>query len=422
MIKGIMPMHSIIVENIVCATCCKELKFLFQKRGFSINQNFDEYHINLSVDEVIHCEFCQRKIENYTILSVLDEGLEQLGDFLSNGIEGCERCEGQNRTEMEWIGRIESDGRLHDSNLKNYLCDNNIPQKFHFIFVGLVNCEKCGSGRGAELDNNSKTITFSLDTLIYTRESIRDYWGLDYIDFGDTSRFLANYNMELHSFSFFGFKEFLMDYPMLAIKHFVGEMIYKALEEHFATAQYIYLAEGISPLYRGRARKSDSAKIYTPDEMWAPPPGLPQHGRFNPIGISVLYLTDHAEAIPYEIHASQDEQIDIVEFQVVKPLKLFDMQQFSSEFEGFFTESNVDSKILKEDYLLPNFIGNCCQHIGYDGVKYTGVQRQSELNYTNYALFAKSKDHVHMEPVQTYDVNVKLTLQLPPSDMIYDIE
>lgn len=415
-------MYSIIVENITCASCCKELKLLFQNRGLSIKKNFNEYHINLPVNEVIQCEFCQKKIENYTILSVLDEGLEQLGDVLSNEIKGCERCEGQERTEFEWIAEIESDGRLHDKNLKNYLCDNNIHEKFHFIFLGLVNCERCGSGKGAELDNNSKTITFSLDTLIYTRESIKDYWGLEYRDLKYTVRFLADYEIKLQSQEFFQFKEFLMDYPMLATKHYVGEMIYKALEEHFATAQYIYLPEGISPLYRGRARKSDSAKIYTPDEMWAPPPGLPQHGRFNPIGVSVLYLTDNAEAIPYEIHVSQDEQVDIVEFQIVKPLKLFDIQKFNSEFEGFFIESNVDSKLLKENYLLPNFIGNCCQHIGYDGVKYTGVQSQSDLNYNNYALFAKSKNHVHMEPVQTYDINVKLTLKLPPSDMIYDIE
>lgn len=370
---------------------------------------------NASSDEIISCEFCQQKIQDYyTILSIQDEVLEKLGDVLSEGIAGCEYCEGEERSEWEYSIHT-NNARDWDDDLNNYFDYSEVPESFFSIFAPLVKCV-CGSGKDADLDYGSPQQSFDLTTYIYTPSSNKHYWKKYY---RNTSSFLEHYDMYLEHDDFIEFQDFLMKYPMLAIKHRVGEMIYKGLFQHFEDQHYEYLVEGKSKLYRGRARKKDSTKIYTPNEMWSPPEGLPQHGRFNPIGIPVLYVTDEAKAIPYEIHASQDEQIDIVEFQIVKPLKLFDMQRVSTEFEGFFAQSNIDSKTLKKAYLLPNFIGNCCQHIGYDGVKYNGVQRQSGLSYTNYALFIESNEYVHMETIQTYNLSVTITLDIPPTTLNY---
>lgn len=117
--------------------------------------------------------------------------------------------------------------------------------------------------------------------------------------------------------------------------------------------------------------------------MWAPPVGKFNHGRYNAIGVPVLYLTDDIGAVSYEIHAADDEMIDIAEFKIEKDLLLFDIGVFDNGFEGFFEENSADSRMLQ----LLNFIGACCSLIGYDGVKYGGVREAG--TYTNYALFTE---------------------------------
>ncbi|MEK3705737.1 RES domain-containing protein [Paenibacillus sp. FSL R7-0198] len=161
-----------------------------------------------------------------------------------------------------------------------------------------------------------------------------------------------------------------------------------------------------SSLYRGRTRKKDSKEAYNKDGMWSPPAGKPQHGRFNAIGVPVLYVTNDSQAIPYEVNPSHEDVIDIAEFKVTQDLKVFDIGNFDSEFQGFFNEKNEGTDLLKQAYLLPNYIGSCCSSIGYAGVKYEGVH--SDLKYTNFALFeAREKGDVEVsDKVTTYTVGL----------------
>jgi hypothetical protein len=91
------------------------------------------------------------------------------------------------------------------------------------------------------------------------------------------------------------------------------------------------------------------------------------------------------EAIPYEINPSHEDVIDVAQFELKRELKIFDIGSFDPEFRGFFCEKNGETKLLKQAYLLPNYIGACCSLIGYDGVKYEG--NHTKIRYTNYALF-----------------------------------
>jgi len=146
--------------------------------------------------------------------------------------------------------------------------------------------------------------------------------------------------------------------------------------------------------------------------MWAPPEGLPGHGRFNSIGVPVLYLTDKIEAVPYEVHPGHDQVLDVAEFIIQRELKLFDIGSFDPDFQGFFYEKNEDTKNLKSAYLLPNFIGTCCSHIGYDGVKYEGVQRNNLPKYVNFALFtAQENDNLIITKVTAYKPIIQIALE-----------
>jgi hypothetical protein len=73
-------------------------------------------------------------------------------------------------------------------------------------------------------------------------------------------------------------------------------------------------------------------------------------------------------------------------------------------FNDFFSESNVESKTLKKVYLLTNFIRDCCQNIGYHGVKYKGVGRGSYYNYA-FFNFAVAVD-INITNVSAYDYDI----------------
>lgn len=187
------------------------------------------------------------------------------------------------------------------------------------------------------------------------------------------------------------FEQFLIKHPLMGTKNLTGDKLFEAIRRHKQSGQGFILNKfndqgDRKKLFRGRNRKSDSASIFTNTEMWVPQSGYSSHGRYNAIGVPVLYLTDDKTAIPYEIHTAYDEEVVIVEFQLERNLTFFDIREFDNEFEGFFENTRIDSRQLKHSYLLPNFVGACCNFLGYDGVKYNGT-RSENLYYTNYALF-----------------------------------
>jgi hypothetical protein len=204
-------------------------------------------------------------------------------------------------------------------------------------------------------------------------------------------KFAEKYGIEISIDELKAFEQFLIQHPMLGTKNSVGEKLFEAIRRHKEASEGFILEKSsrtgnTAILFRGRNRKSDSFKAFTSSEMWSPPAGYASHGRYNAIGIPVLYLTDNIESIPYELHTADDEVIDIATFHLERDLVLFDIGEFDSEFEGFFLNARTDSRLLKHSYLLPNFVGACCDFLGYDGVKFIGARGKGFI-YTNYALF-----------------------------------
>ncbi|OKP82770.1 hypothetical protein A3842_09695 [Paenibacillus sp. P3E] len=205
------------------------------------------------------------------------------------------------------------------------------------------------------------------------------------------ARFALKYGIEISVEEMKEFEQFLIEHPLLGTKSLIGEKLFKAIHCHKESGEGFILEKidehgNNTILFRGRNRKSDSVSIFMSADMWAPPSGYSSHGRYNAIGVPVLYLADDKTAIPYEIHTAYDEDVDIGTFQLERNLIFFDIEELDDEFEGFFVNASIDSRQLKHSYLLPNFIGACCNLLGYDGVKYKGT-RGNDLNYTNYALF-----------------------------------
>lgn len=203
--------------------------------------------------------------------------------------------------------------------------------------------------------------------------------------------FAQKYGVSISENDLSEFQEYLIKHPMLGTKHIVGDKLYEAVRLHKEAGEGLILGRtsvesNNTYLFRGRNRKIDSEAPYKKTEMWAPKAGYSSHGRYNAIGIPVLYLSDNKYALPYELHTADDEFIDIVTFKLERNLLVFDIHLFGLEFESFFSNTRIDSRQLKYTYLLPNFFAACCHLHEFDGVKYSGV-RGEKLSYNNYALF-----------------------------------
>lgn len=94
----------------------------------------------------------------------------------------------------------------------------------------------------------------------------------------------------------------------------------------------------LSELYRARAFQSDDrlkAALMRPDrEMGAPPPSLAAAGRMNAKGISTFYGATEPHIALAEVRPPVGSQVAIARFQIVRPLRLLDLNKLEQISEG----------------------------------------------------------------------------------------
>lgn len=409
-------------ETILCSDCLDIVLDFFKANDFDPFESEESYvEINESDTDLI-CDCCQKDIplsKTYGVITVKDDEIEGVLEKLSSNVGGCEYCEGSERNHLvhvfnddPWAPESRMEPAEGNTDLGTYLQEEGVPYELLKFLIPYFSCPNCGrGGMNKRADDPDAGVTFSEYTDLYTVDEINQFWGDDF-DYVNFSTFLQDYGEYVEKEDLNRFKIYLSKWPMLGYLHPTGEAIYKALKAHFYQQKYTLLNLESGPFYRGRTRPIDEVRTYDLGEMWAPPEGLPGHGRFNSIGVPVLYVTDKIEAIPYEIHPAVNQIVDVAEFNIQIEMKLFDLGSFDPEFQGFFYEKNEDTKNLKIAYLLPNFIGTCCGHIGYNGVKYEGVQSSTIPSYTNYALFTtKESKKLTITKITSYKPKIEILLE-----------
>jgi hypothetical protein len=193
--------------------------------------------------------------------------------------------------------------------------------------------------------------------------------------------------------------------PLLAYRHYVGKKLFDLLSLMYEHGDYLLLKN--KKLFRGRKRILGTEK-YEENQMWEPPFGISSHGRYNIIGTSVLYLTDDIKYVPYEVNLSSEEELDIATVKITQQIKILDLSNFMGDFGRFLSESPHDLKTLKFEYLLSNYISDCCKEIGFNGIKYKGVKKG---DYNNYALINFDKKN-ELEIIAVANVNVGIRYRI----------
>ncbi len=176
--------------------------------------------------------------------------------------------------------------------------------------------------------------------------------------------------------------------PTLALDTETGKRI-KELINYLFNSEELKIDFDRERFYHSRSRKVDEMP-YTLDLMQKAPQGLPGVGRYNQIGKAYFYFSDRQIGAENEIkkHFNQSDS-QIIQTVMIKPrksVKLLDLSGTLKRGETFlkylrYDVSDKNSKMPRE-YLLPNFVSDCCRKVGFEGIKYYGTKE-----YFNYVVW-----------------------------------
>ncbi|PGT80557.1 RES family NAD+ phosphorylase [Bacillus sp. AFS040349] len=323
------------------------------KRGFESN--------------ITKCPNCGTIISpgTYIIVDInifLEQSSKKIAEFLSeNWIGECQHC---NDDIIPYTQRHGDPFSLET--VFDLVEGNDFPSDIKEIVYKNMFCSNCHS----ELEDDQPYVT---------SEDV-DSWYRDNIDI------IVN-TFDITKNDGHNFIKYLLEFPMLGLTHPVGKKIF-ALIKNGEIPGIIKLEAG-QRLLRGRKRKNlERIAPYIPEELWNPPAGIPGQGRFNPPGISSLYLACDMEVIIKELHlVEEDESIDVAEFLTLKELLLWDTRELDINIFSSIPSMNSNF-ILKSEYVFPNFISQCLMANNFKGIIYNSTCS----NGFNYCLFNFKKD------------------------------
>ncbi len=193
------------------------------------------------------------------------------------------------------------------------------------------------------------------------------------------------------------FLEFLVNFPMLGVKHNVGEMIFSELETKYE--KYCITIESDTTFYRCRIEE-DSCSILTPREMFAPPFDKTNENRFSNKGVSHLYLTSSSKIAKAEIGYTMGKvkNINTIQIKNNDSFNLINLDKDMGATFAFCLFPCSKFTIPSQAYLISNYISQCLYFIkkhnrrNIDGIRYPSVRCNDNDKEYCYVLFNKHYD------------------------------
>lgn len=401
-----------------CGTCIKNHRerLLTEALSYVDDVYIDAYFDMADTHDDIICR-CNKRIEPpgpyIEENRFIDTSIELLSKYISNKIECCSHCDGTIIDQLiEDHHSGESDYEMSDDDVEyflslgtkiNDLIEFPLDFKSDQKLISMLHCKNCGYGFKEHEPFNSFDQKFQLDEKVYTLNEIdKVYEQLRYTKIKD---FAKEYGIKINENKMIKFVTYLKKHPLLGLNHPVGKNIYKLLKEHYTRQHFSILEQGTF-LYRGRTipKKSEN---YAIEQLWQPPQSIASHGRFNSVGSSVLYCCNKRDYIALEVHPHHKQDICLAVLSVKRRMIMLDIDKLFYKFNGFLKENSEYDGIYNLDYVLTNYIADCCKAIGYNGVVYSGVK---DSGYINYAFFNYEK-HIDLEIAWIERLVIKIQYQ-----------
>lgn len=149
--------------------------------------------------------------------------------------------------------------------------------------------------------------------------------------------------------------------------------------------------------YHARLKKAEAAP-FLKDDMEKAPRSFVRCGRFNPPEKAYYYFSNSEYGAMREVGKHGDgNEVQVAKLVGKGVVRLLDLSDTGRETNYFlkyvrfpFTNSN---SVIPPEYLVPNFVAQCCRHAGIDGIKYYGSKK-----HNNYVVWDDGK----LEMVSTY--------------------
>ncbi|MCL9662190.1 RES family NAD+ phosphorylase [Paenibacillus hunanensis] len=186
------------------------------------------------------------------------------------------------------------------------------------------------------------------------------------------------------------FENHLKEFPMMALEDGpgTGRKILDAIRNMVPNTdmcidELAYRARHSRNIDKGEELPLDQLPVFRLDEMFGPPSGISGQGRFNLTGQSVMYTCSDKGATLKEIRASKGDFGTIYRFKINRQFKVLDMTDGNHQlFEHCLLpiEEKPGQKTYDE-YLLSNFIAQCCRYSDIDVIRYKSVQHENCINH-----------------------------------------
>lgn len=186
----------------------------------------------------------------------------------------------------------------------------DVPEELSALICEYIKCPRCHYGRDGDTRKNPSAGIFTLGDEVYTRRELNEFWGFEDKLFCE---FAARYGITIENSGLYELRQLLSTNPMMAMRNETAQKIYHTLQANKDSGHADRLTSEEGKLYRGRNRKRDSNKRFKRKDLYSPPLGSASHGRYNAIGVPVLYVANKLAAIPHEIHPAHDGVMDVGE-------------------------------------------------------------------------------------------------------------
>lgn len=158
--------------------------------------------------------------------------------------------------------------------------------------------------------------------------------------------------------------------PSFAFNTKTGKKIYKLIQ----SIPVITLSEHF--YYHARKRGIDECP-YTVQNMRQVPIDFSQMGRYNHANQVAFYFSNSPENATHEIRKHMNKNTETINVVKIKPscgIKIIDLSKetkIGKTLFSFIRYAVRDNAPSPREYLIPNFIADCCRALDIEGIKYS---------------------------------------------------